>query len=203
MPQTLAKATHASIRIIHEEHASLEAMLRSSLMMVQRGPQDQPERFFDVMRAMLFYMDEFPERLHHTKESELLFPTVAARSRPAREVVGQLNHEHSVAESQVREMQHLLLAWELLGNSRRERFELALKAYVDFYLQHMHLEESVVIAQALQVLDDGDWKALNNAFSVQGNPLTGTYPREPVYDRLFTRITMHAPAPIGLGPSSN
>ena len=203
MPQTLAKATHSSIRIIHEEHASLAAMLRSSLMMVQRGPQDQPERFFDVMRAMLFYMDEFPERLHHTKESELLFPTVAARSRPAREVVGQLNHEHSVAESKVREMQHLLLAWELLGNSRRERFELALKAYVDFYLQHMHLEETVVIAQALQVLDDGDWKALNSAFSVQGNPLTGKYPREPLYDRLFTRITMHAPAPIGLGPSSN
>ena len=27
--------------------------------------------------------------------------------------------------------------------------------------------------------------------------------REPLYDRLFTRITMHAPAPIGMGPSSN
>ena len=64
-------------------------------------------------------------------------------------------------------------------------------------------QRPVVIAQALQVLDDGDWKALNSAFSVQGNPLTGKYPREPLYDRLFTRITMHAPAPIGLGPSSN
>ena len=200
MSETQVKPTHSSIRIIHEEHASLAAMLRSSLMMVQRGPQDQPERFFDVMRAMLFYMDEFPERLHHTKESELLFPTVAARSMAAREVVGQLNHEHAVAESKVREMQHLLLAWELLGDSRRERFEIALKAYVDFYLQHMQLEETVVLAQALQVLDDGDWKSLNSAFSVQGNPLTGKYPREPLYDRLFTRITMHAPAPIGLGP---
>ena len=44
--------------------------------------------------------------------------------------------------------------------------------------------------------------ALNSAFSMQGNPLSGKYPREPLYDRLFTRITMHAPAPIGLGPSS-
>ena len=84
MPETQAKPLHTSIRIIQEEHASLAAMLRSSMMMVQRGPQDQPERFFDVMRAMLFYMDEFPERLHHTKESELLFPTVAARSTVAR-----------------------------------------------------------------------------------------------------------------------
>jgi hypothetical protein len=60
MTETYGKPIHASIRIIQEEHASLAAMLRSSLMMVQRGPQDQPERFFDVMRAMLFYMDEFP-----------------------------------------------------------------------------------------------------------------------------------------------
>jgi hypothetical protein len=33
---------------------------------------------FDVLRAMLFYIDEFPERLHHTKESELLFPKLRA-----------------------------------------------------------------------------------------------------------------------------
>ena len=199
MPESTPKQPHASIRIIQEEHASIAAMLRSSAMLVQRGPQDQPERFFDIMRAMLFYMDEFPERLHHTKESELLFPTVAARSVLARELIAQLNHEHAVAESKVRDLQHLLLAWELLGDSRRERFEAALKSYVDFYLLHMELEETVVLPQALKVLDDSDWRTLNSAFSVQGNPLTGKYPREPLYDRLFTRITLHAPAPIGLG----
>lgn len=202
MSQAKAHVMQTSVRTIHEEHASLAAMLRSSAMMVQRGPQDQPELFFDVMRAMLFYMDEFAERLHHTKESELLFPLVAARSSVAREVVGQLDHEHVVAQTQVREMQHLLLAWELLGDSRRDRFEVALKAYVDFYLQHMRLEETVILTQAQQVLDDQDWKILNNAFGSEGNPLSGKYPREPLYDRLFTRITTHAPAPIGLGMSS-
>jgi len=29
--------------------------------------------------------------------------------------------------------------------------------------------------------------------------LTGKYPPDPVYDKLFTRIVMKAPAPIGLG----
>jgi len=29
--------------------------------------------------------------------------------------------------------------------------------------------------------------------------LTGKYPRDPAYDRLFTRIVSQAPAPIGLG----
>jgi hypothetical protein len=43
------------------------------------APGDEPERFFDVLRAMLFYIDEFPERLHHPKESDLLFPKLARR----------------------------------------------------------------------------------------------------------------------------
>jgi hemerythrin-like domain-containing protein len=69
--------TRESLRIIHDEHDALSAMLRSIGMMVDRGPGNNPENFFDVLRAMLFYIDEFPERLHHTKESELLFPTSA------------------------------------------------------------------------------------------------------------------------------
>ena len=75
--------THESIRIIHDEHAALAAMLQSLRMMVKRGPGTDANSFFDVLRAMLFYIDEFPERLHHTKETELLFPPVAARRRPS------------------------------------------------------------------------------------------------------------------------
>jgi hemerythrin-like domain-containing protein len=191
--------THQSIRTIHDEHTALTAMLRSMGMLVQRGPQDRPEQFFDVMRAMLFYMDEFPERLHHTKETELLFPPVAARSAATREVIAQLTHEHDVGEAKVRELQHLLLGWELLGDSRRGEFEEALKVYVDFYLGHIRLEETVVIPEARKVLEPADWVLLDAAFASQGNPLTGKYPREPLYDRLFTRIAMHTPAPIGLG----
>ena len=36
-----------------------------------RGRATQPERFFDVLRAMLFYIDEFPERLHHPEGVEV------------------------------------------------------------------------------------------------------------------------------------
>ncbi len=56
--------SHASLRIIREEHAALAAMLRSLQLMVERGPKKDVDRFFSVLRAMLFYVDEFPERLH-------------------------------------------------------------------------------------------------------------------------------------------
>jgi hemerythrin-like domain-containing protein len=190
---------HPSIRIIREEHAALSAMLQSLRMMLKRGPKDQPEMFFDVLRAMLFYIDEFPERLHHTKESALLFPPVAKRSPHCQVVIQQLEKDHAKGESNVRELQHLLLAWELLGESRRPAFEHATNTFLDFYVQHMQMEETVVIPEALKVLTDEDWAALDAAFETNADPLTGKYPHEPLYDRLFTRITMNAPEPIGLG----
>ena len=190
---------HESIRIIHDEHAALSAMLQSLRMMVQRGPGDDAEQFFDVLRAMLFYIDEFPERLHHTKESELLFPPVRARAAHLAAALDRLDHDHKQGEAAVRELQHLLLAWELLGESRRPAFEAAVKHYLDFYLEHMKLEETVILPEADKVLTAEDWKALDAAFATNCDPLTGKYPRDPLYDRLFTRIVMRAPAPIGVG----
>ena len=76
-----------SLRTIREEHASLAAVLHSLRLMLDRGPGDQPAAFFDVMRAMLFYIDEFPERQHHPKESQWLFPKVAERSPQAAEAI--------------------------------------------------------------------------------------------------------------------
>jgi len=187
------------IKVIQEEHTALAAMLRSMLMMLDRGPGDEPESFFDVMRAMLFYIDEFPERLHHPKESDLLFPRVARHSPHVMTVVEQLERDHMKGETAVRELQHLLLAWELMGEGRRKRFEDELRRYIDFYLDHMRLEETVIIPEARKVLDEGDWKALDEAFLSNADPLVNPSLRDPAYDRLFTRIVMRAPSPVGLG----
>jgi len=188
-----------SLQIIREEHSALAAMLRSLSMMVDRGPDHEPERYFDVLRAMLFYIDEFPERLHHTKESDLLFPRVARLAPETTDAIAQLENDHAKSEAAVRELQHLLLAWELVGDSRRAVFEESVKRYIASYLAHMHLEETAILPVAQRVLSDDDWKELDAAFATNCDPLTGKYPRDPVYDRLFTRIVMKAPAPIGLG----
>jgi len=189
----------SSIHIIRDEHTTLAAMLRSLGMMVDRGPGAHPQNYFDVLRTMLFYIDEFPERLHHPKETELLFPKVAERVPETAALIAQLDREHELGEANVRELQHLLLAWELLGVSRRDAFTVAAKRYLGFYLEHMRLEETVILPAALKVLSLEDWNEIDAAFETNCDPLTGQYPRDPMYDALFTRIVNQAPAPIGLG----
>lgn len=190
---------HESIRIIHDEHEALVVLLRSIALMTDRGPEHDPQVFFDVMRAMLFYIDEFPERLHHPKESEILFPRVAQAAPETIDVIEQLERDHAKGESAVRELQHLLLAWELIGDSRRAVFDQAVKRYLAFYLEHLRLEETVILPAARKVLSSSDWLELDSVFASNCDPLTGKYPPDPVYEKLFSRIVSRAPAPIGLG----
>ena len=190
---------HSSLQVIRDEHASLAAMLQSMRMMVQRGPSDDRRNFFDVVRAMLFYIDEFPERLHHPKESNLLFPKVVKAAPQVMGAIDKLERDHMYSEKAARDLQHLLMAWELLGATRRQTFEDAFKKYVDFYLEHMSLEETVILPQAERCLSDEDWALLDQAFAENADPLTGHYPPTQEYEKLFSLIVTRAPSPIGLG----
>ena len=187
-----------ALQVIRDEHSTVAAVLRSLLQMMDRGPDDQDERFFDVLRAMLFYIDEYPERRHHPKESDLLFPKIARVAPELMPVIQRLEEDHMAGERRVRELQHLLLAWELLGDSRREGFEDAAREYVRFYLDHMRTEETELLPVAQKSLSESDWAQLDAAFEAKGDPLASGS-RDPIYDRLFTRIVMRTPAPIGVG----
>jgi hemerythrin-like domain-containing protein len=190
--------SHDASLIIRDEHRALAAVLRSVVMLVEDGPREQPGRFFDVLRAMLFYIDEFPERLHHPKESNLLFPKIARAEPGLLNVIRKLEADHMDGEGRVRELQHLLLAWELVGESRREAFVDGVQAYVKFYLEHMRIEETQLLPAAERSLTAQDWGELDDAFRGDRDPLaSGSH--DASYDRLFTRIVLSAPAPIGVG----
>jgi hemerythrin-like domain-containing protein len=148
---------------------------------------------------MLFYIDEFPERLHHPKESDLLFPKLARVAPELMPVIRKLEVDHMQGENKVRHLQHLLMGWELIGESRRAEFVDAAAKYITFYLDHMRIEEAELLPVAEKRLTDEDWKELDAAFLSSRDPLAGGV-RDPSYDRLFTRIVMTAPAPIGVGP---
>ena len=193
--------THATIRIIRQEHAALAAMLRSITMLLEQHRRKGTRPDFAALRAMLFYVDEFPEKRHHRKESELLFPKLRARTPISRELMDRLDNDHAWGERKVHNVEHALLAFEMLGESRRAAFETAMSQYVEFYLEHMSVEEREILPLAERVLTADDWRELDEAFGRNRDPLTGYRP-EREYEALFTRIVNIVPAPIGLGPAA-
>lgn len=192
---------HTAAQIIREEHSALAAMLRTLLVLLAQHRRSATLPDFSVLRAMLFYIDEFPERRHHRKESQLLFPKLRARTPLARAALDQLDAEHARGERLIRDLQHDLLAFETLGESRRQAFEDAAQHYVNFYLVHMAIEENQILPLAERMLSDADWAELDDAFSRDRDLLTGCAPLDE-YRALFSAIVNALPAPLGLGQAA-
>jgi hemerythrin-like domain-containing protein len=187
-----------TLRIIRDEHQALSALMRTLLILLKQARERQEKPDFSVLRAMLFYISEFPEKRHHRKESDLLFPKLRARTPLSRALLDRLDEDHLRGEAKIRELEHALTAFEFLGDERRAEFESVARRYVDFYLSHMALEEREILPLALQVLTAEDWDELDLAMARQMDPLAGGT-TEDTYRGLFEHITRVIPAPLGLG----
>jgi hemerythrin-like domain-containing protein len=188
----------ATPRIIREEHRALGAVLRTLMMVVRDARYGRSEPPFRAMRAMLLYIDEFPERLHHVKESGMLFPRLRECTGEADAVLARLDSDHRGGQASVRQLQHKLAAWEFLGDTRRHDFETALESHTAFYLEHMRIEEAEVLPLAERCFCDADWLILDRAFGAHRDALTGSQPDAP-YVELFRTIVSITPAPFGVG----
>jgi hemerythrin-like domain-containing protein len=196
---------HATLRIIRDEHGALSAVLRSIGLLLAECRRHGALPDFGMLRAMLFYIDEFPEKIHHTKETQLLFPKLRARSGEIGEVLDHLDHDHAGSENAIRELEHELLGLEMMSDARdfdarRTRFEDRMRAYIASYLEHMSTEERFVLPLAEQVLTPADWDELDRAFMQNRDPLTHREPDDD-YRPLFKKILMTLPSPLGLGPA--
>jgi hemerythrin-like domain-containing protein len=152
---------------------------------------------FSVLRAMIYYIDAFPERLHHPKENEVLFPRILARSPSAATLLQELRDEHEKGAQLIRDLERALTAFELAWPFGADRFEEAVRAYSDFHWDHMRREERVLLPLAEQVLTEEDWKVVATEFARNEDPIADL--REKDFAQLFSRIVSLAPAPIGLG----
>ncbi|HEY0956336.1 MAG TPA: hemerythrin domain-containing protein [Roseateles sp.] len=192
-----------AVRVIRAEHDALAAMLRTLPLLLQAQRRSGTPPDFGALRAMLFYVDEFPERLHHQKESELLFPRLRARDPLLRTVLDELEADHAQGERAIRELQHSLLAWEQMGEARREKFEQQIKVYAARYLRHMKREETEILPRAAALFTPEDWAQLDEAFGSHQDPLAPR-PGQPVdaaYAPLRQRILAALPEPFGWGPA--
>ena len=196
---------HPTLRVIRDEHGVLSAVLRSISLLLSETRRHHIQPDFTVLRAMLFYIDEFPEKVHHTKESELLFPQMRERSSEGAAVLDRLDADHSASHRAVLDLEHDLLALEMMADAadadaRRSAFEAKMHAYVTSYLEHIRLEEVEVLPLAERVLTAADWAVLDAAFMKNRDPLTHRE-GDDEFRPLFKRILTTLPAPLGLGPA--
>lgn len=184
-----------AIMKIQQEHRSLSAVLHA-LKQLARDAQDRSVKpDFAVFRAMLHYIDQFPEQLHHPKEDEYLFPPILARVPTAQPLIDSLRAEHRQGEKLIRELERALVLFEDSWPKGAPEFLKAVDAYAEFHWKHMRKEEEQVLPLAERSLSERDWQAIDWAFDVNNDPIAGVKERD--FLALFSRIVSLAPAPVG------
>ncbi|MBI1943190.1 MAG: hemerythrin domain-containing protein [Betaproteobacteria bacterium] len=192
---------HKSISILYDEHRSISAVLSAlkSLTDMARKPDLRPR--FEVFHAMIYYIDAFPERMHHPKEDKFLFALLLQRDPSARALVEDLQAEHRAGAQLVRDLEQALFAFEQTWPRGADRFAATVEAYSQFHWEHMRKEERQLLPLAERALGAADWAEVDAAFAGNDDPIADL--REKDFDSLYQRIVCLAPAPIGLGEPWN
>jgi hemerythrin-like domain-containing protein len=186
-----------AVRILHDEHRSISAVLQclQQLTRLVQDPAIKPD--FAVFRATIYYIDAFPERLHHPKEDNYLFARLLRRSDTTRPLIEKLMAEHVEGARLVRDLERAVLAFEETWPRGAEDLAAAVNAYAEFHWNHMRCEEQELLPLAETALIEEDWAAIEAAFAGNEDPIADLRVQD--FDKLFARIVSTAPAPIGLG----
>jgi len=186
-----------AIAVLKSEHRSISAVLHALKELARMAHDATARPRFQVLRSMLRYIDEYPEKLHHPKEHEHLFARVAARAPEARALVEDLKAEHVAGERLIRELERALLFMEEGWPVGAREFRDAVEAYAEFHWKHMRKEEQQLLPLAERHLTVEDWQAIDAAFAANRDPIAGMQERD--FEKLFARIVSLAPDPVGLG----
>jgi hemerythrin-like domain-containing protein len=191
---------NSALAIIRDEHRSLAAVVHGLSYIVDEINQSNSKPDFRLLWAMIFYLDEFPEKLHHPKENAWLFARLRQRTHEADAVIAELERQHVAGARNIRDLELALGQYEAGKPDGLEVFSAAVDKFADETMRHMALEEGTVLPLAKKHLTGADWVEIGAAFSDNGDPRFDAEADQECRD-LFTRIVNLAPPPIGVGPA--
>jgi hemerythrin-like domain-containing protein len=189
-----------ALNVIKDEHRSLGAILHGFLFLVDEIKAGRMQPDFKLLHAMLYYLENFPEKLHHPKEDAFLHHYMRLRSPEAGAILDVVEEEHRHSHAQSEAMLAALDNYEKSGAAGRDAFLDVVKSYAEFQWRHIEREEDQVLPLALSILKPEDWAAIDAAFSAHQDPFT-SYEHIKEFRHLFREIVRLAPPPIGVGPA--
>jgi len=189
-----------AVRHILDEHEQLSTVIHGMLYFVRLIDKGEKAPGLMVFRAMLYYIREYPEQVHHPKEDQYLFARLRDRTSELDETLAELESQHTQGEALLRELEHALTRYELEGSSAFPAFRDLVEKYAKFYFSHMRLEEEVILPAASRLLTPEDWTVVDAAFAGNRDPFAGADLKGGL-EKLFLLIVNIIPAPDGLGPA--
>ena len=174
------------VETIKQEHRVLGHVVEVLQHSLRDIAAEHAEPDFNLLAVALYYIDDFPERLHHPKEDEHLFKTLRARCPEFDAVLDDLEQEHVRDAQMVREMHAALVHYLAGAYGSLEAFKSCVDAYASMLREHMRKEENL-LERAVTSLPESAWQDILAAFSANEDPLLAHDVRTE-FRKLYRRI---------------
>ena len=149
----------------HRDLARLMAVLDRQVMVLRDGgPPDH-----GVLRAVLRYLNNYPDLLHHPKE-DLVYRRLLRRDPDATALVRDILREHATLEALTADFADLIDRHEQ-GAAAPGAVERMARDLAALYRHHIAVEEAELFPRALVKLRDSDWAEIDAAISAVADPL--------------------------------
>ena len=187
----------APLGVIRDEHRSLAAVIYGLEYLVRDAREKGLPPSFPLLHAIVHYIKEFPEKLHHPKEDAYLFRKLRARTREFDATLAELERQHVEGHGLVEELERSVAGYEADPKGGFAAFAAAVEGFATAQMQHMTLETKVIIPAARKHLTADDWTEIAGAFAGNGDPRFSV-DNDEEFRSLFVRIMNLAPAaPVG------
>ncbi len=190
-----------ALAVIEAEHRNMRLVANALGALSERLAAAPTADDLHTVALIADYLDAFPARYHHPKESDLLFARIRRRTCDGATALARLDNEHRVCPLQVARIRALAGS---VGAGDRAGVAGLIEECSSFCATleaHMRLEEEVALPLARRVLLDEDWATIDVAFAAHRDPL-GDPRADGDVALLRARIIQLTPAPEGVGGHS-
>lgn len=111
----LSSRLHGAITVILREHEQLSAVIDGMRRYVHLLAAAKPVPGLMVLRAMLYYIREYPAQVHHPKEERYLFAPLRDATSELDGVLDELETQHARGDGMLTNLEHALTRYELKG----------------------------------------------------------------------------------------
>lgn len=189
-----------ALSIIRSEHRTLAAVIHALEHVAADMAAGKLTPDYKLLWSIIYYIDEFPERLHHPKEDAVLFPRIRARTHDIDDVLDELGRQHVSSHPHLDALKTLLGRMQADIPGALQEFSEKIAVYASFHWKHMTQEESLVLPKASEVFTAQDWEEVAARFAENKDPLQDASARNSEWFRQFyRRIVTLVPEPWGVG----
>lgn len=159
-----------ALDIIRSEHRSIALVLENLRRLARNGgrvPRVNPA----VFGAMVNYLENYADRVHHPKEDEYLFAPLRRRGAGAEALIAGLEREHADGGRALDGLKQSYARLEAAGDAGLPAFARSVEDFARAYFEHMRKEEEQLFPLAERLFTREDWAAIDRAFGENRDPV--------------------------------